>query len=184
MDINLVSQDGVNWHELPTTLQENRNTAFFYNNRFYTLGNNGSLWKSELVGSAEEGWAKWQRYFSLNLSINRDDGEDQDCDGIENIMEYALGTDPGDPTSVPVVMASKDGSGCLEITIPRSYNALDLDYIVEQSTGLGGGAVWTALETEPVSETNTELVVRTKQPLSSISPQFLRLRIEFAPVVP
>ena len=72
-----------------------------------------------------------------------------------------------------------DGSGFLHLTIPRKRAAGDIDYVVEQATVLNDPLGWNTVETVPVSETDTEIIVRTAQALDTLSPQFLRLRIRF-----
>ncbi|MEN8255871.1 MAG: PKD domain-containing protein, partial [Verrucomicrobiota bacterium] len=116
-DINLISSDGINWTALPTAAQQDRNAATFFKNCFVTVGKSGSIWKSDPLGTAESGWALWQ-YFNLSaLGPNRGAEDDPDGDGVLNLVEYALGTDATDASSLPTFRSDIDGSGYFKIEI-------------------------------------------------------------------
>jgi hypothetical protein len=183
-DVNLVSLDGVTWTEITTAAQEDRGGAAFYNDSFITVGDSGTIWKSAAVASTGPGWGTWYVQYTPAMGLNRDAAEDADLDGALNILEYAVGTDPSDATSVPVALYSVDASGYLNITIQRTAKASDLDYTVERTTDPSNGASWTTVDTVVVTDTATELTVRTAQPMGTLSPQFLRLKVEFKPFTP
>lgn len=176
-DVNVVSADGINWYELTTPAQEDRNAVAFFNNCFVTVGKNGSVWRSSPIGDPQSGWATWQIHYGGALGLNRDNEDDSDGDSVENILEYALGTDPGDASSVPVLWASKDETGHLYVTIPRTYRAQDVEYVVEQTTDPGDPGNWNHVDTVVETDTETELTVRTLNPVSPANPRFLRLRV-------
>ncbi|MGD7654666.1 MAG: Ig-like domain-containing protein [Verrucomicrobiales bacterium] len=60
---------------------------------------------------------------------------DPDMDGISNLVEYGLNTDPNDGSDVPVTTAATDGED-LWIHYTQVDSATDIDYIVEWSTDL------------------------------------------------
>lgn len=98
-------------------------------------------------------------------------GADSDQDGLANLAEYALGTDPHgfDPPIPPVV----DGD-FLSLTFDRPKGLGDVTYEAQVATTLGN---WTSVALEVIGETETTETVRAKVPKSqSPQKQFLRLR--------
>ena len=98
---------------------------------------------------------------------------DPDGDGLTNIAEYALGTDPHHFTQPPVPAMDSNG---LSITFTRPANLPDVSYIAESSDGLG---TWTPIPLVVVIQGATE-TVRATDPLTAGDPsrRFLRLRFE------
>jgi len=105
--------------------------------------------------------------------------DDPDGDGLQNLMEYALGGNPslagGDP--VPATTASTvEGLDYLTMTIPRNPDTEGITWIVEVCSELGGW-VGGPPHTVVVSDTATELVVRDATPMGNAPRRFIRLRI-------
>lgn len=75
----------------------------------------------------------WQQ---TNLGVIMDDTADSDSDGLANLMEYALGTNPS---------AGTGGIDARQFT--RNLGATDITYRVEATSVLGGA--WTNLATKP-----------------------------------
>jgi subtilisin family serine protease len=119
---------------------------------------------------------------------------DPDGDGLCNLAEYALGSDPHtyepsaspvceivtaiDPEQINLGTASQlEGQRFLSIVINRSAGLRnDIDYLVEISDDL---VTWNAGETftTVVSDTSQFLQVRSCQPITEQPRQFLRLRV-------
>jgi hypothetical protein len=176
-DINLVSGNGIDWTVLSAPVQQNRNAAVFFNDRFITVGQSGSIWRSDPIGRPESGWALWQYHNRTALGINRDSRDDADGDGVLNIVEYALGSLADNSSSTPSIIPAFDGDDHLEIVIDRTFIAGDIDYVVERNTNLLESTAWSSLDTEIVSNTATQLVVRSTYPVDVHDSEFLRLSI-------
>lgn len=107
---------------------------------------------------------------------------DFDNDGIPNLVEYALGTSPKDPSSAapPISdLTTTGGDQYLSLSITKPQGVTGVTYRVEVSSSLTGG--WSSAEDSVViitDDTNT-LTVRDKTPVSPGQPQrFIRLRVD------
>ncbi|MCF7847679.1 MAG: hypothetical protein K9M45_02420, partial [Kiritimatiellales bacterium] len=178
-DINLLSLDGVNWTELATADQQDRNAAVYFNNTFVTVGSQGSIWQSDPIGELGEGWAMWQYCNRAILGFDRDPDCDPDLDGCRNLTEYALGSLPGDPSSFRRANCRIDEAGHLEFTISRNGIAGDMGYIIERSADLLDPGGWSAVETVLVSDTAEALTVRSAVVVDAQDKEFLRLKLQF-----
>ncbi|MBT5378435.1 MAG: SUMF1/EgtB/PvdO family nonheme iron enzyme [Opitutae bacterium] len=78
--------------------------------------------------------------FALNEASRLSAVEDADGDGMSNLLEHALGSDPASngSTHSPIVDSVEDGSGDIFISFSYSENksATGITYIVERSTDL------------------------------------------------
>ena len=103
---------------------------------------------------------------------------DPDHDGLANLMEYALGLPPKDPTPVNRPYASV-ASGYLTLTYTRATSAIDVSLVVEQSNDL---VTWQsgANQLQQVSvlqQGPAQLItVQAVNPVSASATSFLRLR--------
>ncbi len=176
VDINLVSLDGANWEELPTVSQEGRHAAIFYNGTFITVGDNGSIWQSNPIGTSDGGFAVWQLENKSALGLNRDPREDADFDGHLNLEEYALGTTATDAGSLPGYSMGATGS-YFHVSYARDGIKSDIDYTAERSTNLASNA-WNSATTVVVEDSATNLTVRSSFPISVQTNEFMRLNME------
>ena len=101
------------------------------------------------------------------------DEADPDGDGLVNLAEYALGTDPRHFS--PPLAAVRDENG-LTLTFTRPAGLTGISYAAESSDGLG---TWSPVTLEVIATGTTE-TVRARDPLTSGNPgrRFIRLRFE------
>ncbi|MCW1925672.1 Ig-like domain-containing protein [Luteolibacter arcticus] len=65
-------------------------------------------------------------------------GEDADADGVANVIEYFMGTLPGDGGSRGTLEVQAPGSGTIKIRYPRALNRTDVTAALEWSAALDG----------------------------------------------
>lgn len=107
------------------------------------------------------------------------DSADPDADGVTNLLEYALGTDPTF-ASAPGYQAQAD-SGMLRLTFNRIADPL-LAYTVQGSSTLAAwDDIWTSTGT---ANTPGPVTVADPAALSSFPRRFLRLRVTITPATP
>lgn len=90
--------------------------------------------------SAIDQW-RFIHWGTVDAAGERADTADFDHDGEQNLLEYALGTSPRNPTSLTVLNPSRTPQGKLSLTFPRLALG-DIRYSVEFSTDLSVGS-WT-----------------------------------------
>ncbi len=121
---------------------------------------------------------------------NSSDLGDPDQDGLANIVEYALGSDPIVRTPAALPQAVVNG-GHLQITLPRHPARNDIGYLVEANTSLTGA--WTVVASslngapftgsgyvsgETPGGSLKSVVIRIQAPISATPRNFLRIRVE------
>lgn len=135
--------------------------------------------KVTLVASS---FATWRRGFftsnELADPLVSGPSADKDRDGIANLMEYALATDPGVSNSLPITLEWKGAT--LDFIYRRNKAASDLTYLVKWSGTLAPGS-WSAsgiLDQRPpaIEETATHETLRILVPAGSIR-RFVRLEV-------
>lgn len=124
-------------------------------------GNSLASWKDKHFTPAEQ---------AAGLA---DNDEDVDFDGLWNLAEYALGTDPWQFT--PRLIPTGDANG-LTLTFTRPANLPDVTYFAESSEELG---TWSLIPLEVITPGDPE-TVRARDPMTTGDPsrRFLRLRFE------
>ncbi len=128
---------------------------------------NGILddWEIENFGNADPG---------ANLP-----GDDADNDGITNLMEYALGTNPLAFTAGPATdLETIADAAHLRMTVNKNPQATNLIYTVETCGALGD---WSAVNTVIETDTATQLIVRDTFSTGTAARRFIRLRVRVVP---
>ena len=159
-------------------------TQYFY--RVVAIDALGEAVSNEANATTLDMIQAW-RYAHFTDPANSGDGEntaDPDGDGLANLVEYAIGTDPNDPlgaqgaTAGPTVQIVEDGgSQYLQLTVNRLENKADLIYTVQMGDDIDG---W-ADATVTVGDTPTQLVVRGADAVLGNTKQFARLKVTLAP---
>ncbi len=104
---------------------------------------------------------------------------DPDCDGALNLIEYATGTDPNQPSASAVVqdLETVGADRYLRLTITKNPNATELTYLVEATSTLHDPQSWsTAGLVIEVNDTTT-LRVRDHIPIGAAPARYLRGRV-------
>jgi hypothetical protein len=117
-----------------------------------------------------DGRPAWRTSFTLPADGSGDGADlaDPDHDGAPNLLEYALGTSPVDPSDVPRAVSGRDSAtGRFTLTYARLRD--DISYLVEKSGTLAGD--WTS---EGVDQGTPGTSTIASVPLTG-SRQFLRL---------
>lgn len=107
---------------------------------------------------------------------NLADTADYDSDGLKNIFEFALGTDPkaSGPTPWTTDLETVGPDQYLRLTVQKNPAATDLTYTIEASPDL------TPLSWVPAiieSNTATQLIARDSVKTSGSARRFIRLRV-------
>jgi len=104
------------------------------------------------------------------------DMADPDGDGLPNLLEFALATQPNEAGTTTIVhdLENIDGTSCLRLTIPRNPAASDLIFTVQTTSDPSDPYAWTDNDTVIEENTPTQLVVRD----TLAGPRrFIRLRV-------
>ena len=106
--------------------------------------------------------------------------DDADHDGISNLMEFALNTDPLAQNANPLVhdLEPISGSRHLRLTVPKNPAATNLTYTVETCDSLTG---WSAADTTVETNTANQLIVRDNFSDTTAPRRFIRLRVTVTP---
>lgn len=103
------------------------------------------------------------------------DSADFDSDGIANLIEYATGTNPTEPTANPVALAQS--GGFLTLTFNR-INDSSLTYIIQESNDLTAG--FTNTGTSYSGTANDTVIYTDTVPLATPGiERFLRLQVTY-----
>ncbi len=155
-------------------IDTNITTAGLYRYRVRGTNPNGSGAWSNIV---ESNWTELEAWrvgkgFARDGSGPGANTGDPDGDGVNNLLEYALGREPQSPDSAPPTSGSLDGSGRLTLTFFRARSPANVTYTVQASGDL---ATWTDLAVNPGS-VGQNVSVPDNAP--AVTPRrFLRLKV-------
>lgn len=104
---------------------------------------------------------------------------DADSDGLSNLLEYALATNPQTASADPVVMQMENVSSenYLRLTVAKNPAATDVIYEVQATADLSNPASWSSSGLVIEENTSTTLRVRDNVPVSAGSRRFMRLLV-------
>lgn len=106
-------------------------------------------------------------------------GDDADNDGLTNLMEYALGTNPMANTPGPAVDIEAIASAkYLRMIVNKNPQATNLTYTVETCGALDD---WSTDNTEIEPGPDHQLIVRDTISIGASPRRFIRLRVQVAP---
>ncbi|HEX7260751.1 MAG TPA: autotransporter-associated beta strand repeat-containing protein, partial [Luteolibacter sp.] len=119
------------------------------------------------------------RFGNANSGANSSNA-DPDGDGLSNLMEYALDTNPLANNANPAAIdfATLGDGKHLRLTVVKNPAATNLTYTVETCGTLAG---WSAVDTTVESSTATQLIVRDNVTQSAAPHRFIRLRVTAGP---
>jgi hypothetical protein len=113
----------------------------------------------------------WENLYSLDPLNPNDAALDSDADGLTNLQEFQLGTNPRDPASgLRLNIARAPGGAGLVLSFAAAAN---LGYAIDYTDGLGAG--WQSLQS--FAEVSTNRVVQLAVAAGG-SKRFYRLRTE------
>jgi uncharacterized repeat protein (TIGR03803 family) len=124
-------------------------------------------------------WQSWQASkFGANAGNPPIAGDmaDPDGDGLCNLLEYAVGTNPNTGNAVTIVldMETVAGAKYLRLTITKNPAATDVQFTVQVNGDVSNAAGWNGAETVIEQNTASTLVVRDAVPAG---PRFIRLKV-------
>lgn len=169
---DFLSTDGRNW-------QPAGDPGFAFNDRiffadtFISVGDNGLIVQSEeFFPPVQSPFEAWIVGFTTNLS---DQGAlaNPDFDWAPNFLEYALGSDPTDGTSIPSAPALRfleDGKIAVDI---NRLSKTDVTLSLESSTNL---VEWDPLPTTTSTDTDLLLTLTTTQSFAANTQLFIRIK--------
>lgn len=170
------------------------NTTYYYrvqaiNPAYTTTAYSPETSLTPYISPTVNGWR--YTYFGTEAATgNAAPTADPDRDGLNNLLEYALGlnpTTPNSPSSLPTAQIQTSGPDkVLTYTFVRNKNATDLTYLIEVTSDPSG--IWTSFDPFNVSNQLNNLdnspsnglqtiTVKDTQNTSAATQRFIRLRI-------
>jgi hypothetical protein len=124
---------------------------------------------------ARQAW-RYQYFGTVAGTSTAADDADPDGDGLTNLLEYALGTLPTQPSPTP--WTTTTASGYLGISITKNASASGITWNAESSDDLTN---WHPDQTVTLIDNATTFTVRDSVPVAAASRRFLRLKVTAAP---
>lgn len=131
----------------------------------------------------------WKLDHSL-YGADADNSADTDLDGVEQILEFALGGDPNEndiSISPTYALVEDGGSTYLELTITRPIGLINIAYTPQTTTDIKNWLTDSSgiLDDTPTPTNNGDgtetLVYRRSAPVSATDEAFIRLEVSEAP---
>ncbi|MBC2605539.1 PKD domain-containing protein [Pelagicoccus albus] len=168
---DFLSSDGQTWQ--PAGESENEyNDRIFFSNTFISIGDNGLIVQSAPFSTATE--SEYESWISGYFSSSTQQGADNNPDGdwATNFMEYALGSDPSNPNSVPQLPSiGRDAGDQIIASIPR-FALSDVIVTLELSNDLEN---WTEVSTTKSVDSESLLELTTTQSYPESDKAFFRI---------
>ena len=133
-----------------------------------------------MVRTHQELW-RFTNFGSYDSAGSGADAADPNGDGLNNLLEYALGIDPNASGVMPASLASSGAN--LEYSYTRSTAAKDngVTYQIERSDTLAAGSWSTQTVTQQITATQGALeTVKASVAKGNGGKRFLRLRVSAA----
>ncbi|MDQ8199283.1 PKD domain-containing protein [Pelagicoccus enzymogenes] len=171
---NYLSTDGRNWKPITTsTGAAPFNDCIFFKDTFILAGDQGALFRSSSFGTLSN--SPFQAWIVGFVSDESEQGAvaNPDLDWAPNFMEFALGSDPSDPASVPTPPSlTRNSDGTLTVSIPR-FAKTDIVLSLEWSTNL---TVWSDLSATISTDSDALLELTTSQSFTQADAVFIRIK--------
>lgn len=124
-------------------------------------------------------WNAWQAEQFPGGSGNPDAAMqfDPDFDGMNNLLEYAFGTEPetSAPSNVVQDTTTVSSQNYFRLTVTKNPTATDVTYEVQATSDLSDVNSWTSAGLVIEANTGTELRVRDNMPISGVATRFMRV---------
>jgi hypothetical protein len=124
---------------------------------------------------ARQAW-RYQHFGTVAGIGSAADDADPDGDRLANLLEYALGTPPDQPTPPPWITGTT--GGCLGFSVAKNPAASGLTWSAEASDDLSH---WHPEQALILLDTPATFSVRDTVPVSAAARRFIRLRVTAAP---
>ena len=126
-------------------------------------------------------FAAWQAQQFISGSSNpaASEANDADFDGLSNLMEYALLTNPNSSNVNPCVTDAESVSNqkYLRLTVPKNPAATDVTYTVEATSNLANVSSWSSSGLVVEVNNSTTLRVRDNVAVAPGVQRFLRVKV-------
>lgn len=170
--LDLLSTDGRNW-KIVTAPTQALNDRIFFNNTFISVGDAGLILQTDsFLPPDQRGFTAWIIGF-IQSGNGQGANANPDQDWAPNFLEYALGSNPSDPTSAPTPPSlTRDEQGRITISIHR-FEKTDVLLTLEKSTDL---TAWTPLAATADTDTESLLELVSDDSFNSSLPLFIRIK--------
>jgi hypothetical protein len=130
-------------------------------------------------GSTGQTFAEWLSDKGLNVGVNDGPEQDADGDGLSNIVEFALGSDPAAPSEKPKAqVVNSSGQDYAAIQFTRNKNSSGVEIQVSASDSVTADSNETVTESAEDLGNGTERVtVRATKPLNEIRQLYFNVRV-------